>query len=395
MKICFLTNNIFSLGGVQRVVSVIANQLCEKHTVDVICTQHDLEIDRSIYDLHKSVNIIVETSISTKVFKQRIRSRAIKSINNILGIYNNNVMDKYFVNSIYPKKMQQKLIDIINKNNYDFVIGVEGEFSLLLGNISGNIYSKTIGWQHNSYDAYLENKYKYHWNQKFVFEHIIPKLDDYVVLTEYDKNRFESDNNIKSTVINNPRSFKSNIKSNVSEKMFLTAGRFVEQKGFDLLVESFNSFSNINNDWKLTIIGEGKDKEKIKAKVSKYNLNERIIIEESTNNIKEYFLNSSALLLPSRWEGMPMIVLESLEMGVPVVAYGISAVTQIIKHGCEGLIVDKYDTEQFANAMNYISSHHKIRKQMSNQAIKSSKRFDVDKIGNEWDELFNKILGRI
>lgn len=392
MKICFLTNNIFSLGGVQRVVSVLANKLCETNQVDIICTHHDLEINRKIYGLNENINIIKDKNISTRILKQRLRSRAIKSINNNFDICKNKIICKEFINSIYPNKFQNKLIEIINQNQYDIVIGVEGEYSLLLANISDKIKSKTIGWQHNSYDAYLENKNKYHWNQKKVFEHMIPKLDEYVVLTEYDRDKFKSKNNINSRVIYNPRSFKSNEKSDLSEKMFLAAGRFVEQKGFDLLVESFNLFSSTNNEWKLTIIGEGKDKEKIKSKVSKYNLNERIFIKEPTDKIKQYFLQSSVLLLPSRWEGMPMIVLESLEMGVPIIAYEISAVNQIIKHGKEGLIIDKYDTYKFANAMSYISSDYKLRKTMGLEAIESSKRFDIERISNEWNELFYKVL---
>ena len=64
-----------------------------------------------------------------------------------------------------------------------------------------------------------------------------------------------------------------------------------------------------------------------------YKLEVRFIVKSFTNNIKDYFLNSSVLLLPSRWEGMPMIVLESLEMGVPIISYDITAVKPLITNG--------------------------------------------------------------
>lgn len=392
MKICFLTNNIFSLGGVQRVVSVLANYLCEFNSVDIICTEHNLEIDRKIYNLNESINIITDKSISTRTTTQRVRNKLIKMLNNKTGLYNNDILASYFIDSVYPKKLQNNLVKIINEKDYDFVIGVEGEFSLLLSNISSDINAKTIGWQHNSYDAYLNNKNKYHWNQNCVFEKMIPNLDEYIVLTEYDKDKFKKNNNINSKVIYNPKSFKSKQKSEVSKPIFLAAGRFVEQKGFDLLIESFNLFSYKNSEWKLIIIGEGKQKELIKSKVDKYNLNHRITILEPTNKIKEYFLNASALLLPSRWEGMPMIVLESLEMGVPIIAYNISAIEQIIDHGKEGFIATRYNVAEFARYMEILSENYEKRKEMSKNAINTSKEFDIETICDQWNKLFNEIL---
>ena len=67
-----------------------------------------------------------------------------------------------------------------------------------------------------------------------------------------------------------------------------------------------------------------------------------------TSDIQHYFLKSSVLLLSSRWEGMPMIALESLEMGVPIVAYEITAMREIVDNYREGIIVEKFDTSKFA-----------------------------------------------
>ena len=71
---------------------------------------------------------------------------------------------------------------------------------------------------------------------------------------------FKKEKNIECQVIYNPRSFNSKEKSKVNKKQFLAAGRFNHQKGFDLLIESFNTFSKTNDNWKLVIVGEGKEK---------------------------------------------------------------------------------------------------------------------------------------
>ena len=146
-------------------------------------------------------------------------------------------------------------------------------------------------------------------------------------------------------------------------------------------------FSKLNSDWNLVLVGEGEEKDKIQNLINKYNLNDRIILKPATDNIKQYFLKSSILLLPSRWEGMPMIVLEALEMGMPAITYNISAIYPLIKDKKEGIVVTKYDIEKFAEAMNYLANNNEIRKKMSDNCIKKSKEFEISKIINKWNQI--------
>ena len=220
-----------------------------------------------------------------------------------------------------------------------------------------------------------------------MFKNYISNLNEYIVLNDYDKEMFKKEFNIDSKVIYNPKSFISNEKSKVDNKQFLAAGRFNYQKGFDLLIEAFNLFSKLNSDWNLVLVGEGEEKDRIQNLINKYNLNDRIILKPATDNIKQYFLKSSILLLPSRWEGMPMIVLEALEMGMPAITYNISAIYPLIKDKKEGIVVTKYDIEKFAEAMNYLANNNEIRKKMSDNCIKKSKEFEISKIINKWNQI--------
>lgn len=93
----------------------------------------------------------------------------------------------------------------------------------------------------------------------------------------------------------------------MKNKVFLAAGRMIYVKAFDNLVEAFKIFAQKNSDWKLLLVGDGEDFPMIRDKIKKYGLEQRIITPGKTDDIKKYFLQSSVLLLPSRWEGMPMI----------------------------------------------------------------------------------------
>lgn len=100
-------------------------------------------------------------------------------------------------------------------------------------------------------------------------------------------------------------------------------------KGYDLLIQAFSIFAQKNKDWTLTIVGEGKEKNKILKLVKKLKLEDRVKIDKFTKNIKKYMLNSSIYLLTSRWEGMPMTVLEAYEMGLPVISFDIDAMKEL------------------------------------------------------------------
>lgn len=381
MKICFITGSVFSLGGIQRVLSVIASELSKdiKYDIEILCTNDKFIENRGIYNLSENVKVDINPSLESTNFI----NKSIKRLNKYTGILNNKITEKFLLNAIYSQDTRERFIKYINEKQYDVVIGVADYYSILLGSIADKVTAKTIGWQHNSYDAYLKTKNRYCWNLGYIFNKYINQLDKCIVLTNYDKNKYKEDMGIDCEVIYNPRSFKSKIKSKCENKQFLAAGRFTHQKGFDMLIESFNLFAKKNNEWQLVIVGEGEEKEKIEALINKYNLNNRIRIDNFTDNIQEYFLNSSVLLLPSRWEGMPMIVLESLEMGVPIISYDITAVEPLIVHKENGIIVEKYDIEKYSEEMLNMVEKYNL-KEMSVKAINKSKNFSIENISNEW-----------
>lgn len=389
MKICFITNELFSLGGAQRVLSVLANNLLQEYEVHITWTSNNQTIDRSLYDLDFRIGL----HNNRNLYSKKVINKLLRGLNKVTGIVNKEIFEPVFKEIAYPRKLQEEYINYINNNQYDLVIGVGGYFSVILGIISDKVMAKTIGWQHNSYEAYLKNRYRYYWNEDILFEKYIPKLDRYIVLNNHDKEMFKREKNIECQVIYNPRSFNSKEKSKVNKKQFLAAGRFNYQKGFDLLIESFNTFSKTNDDWQLVIVGEGKEKFKLLERINKYNLQDRIRVESFTNNIKEYFLNSSVLLLPSRWEGMPMIVLEALEMGVPVISYDITAVEPLITNGKEGIVVKSFDNDEFAIAMEKVASSFNLIEDMSKKCVIKSREFDVENIRDKWIQLINELIG--
>lgn len=386
MKICFIVDSIFTLGGVQRVVSVLANSLSETNKVDIVCLNESRGIDRDLYNLNSDVDVSIRNDLYNRKLKTKIVSKTFKQINKVMKFFNLNKPER-LIPIYYPKEIQCKVIEFINSNEYDVVIGVEGSLSLLLAIISPKIACKTIGWQHNSTKAYFKEPNKYLWKREALFEKYIKNLDKYVVLTEQDKCELENMININNCVrIYNPLSFSSIQKSRGDKRNILFVGRLVEeQKGLDLLIEAFKIINSADDKWNLIIVGDGPDKEKLIKMINESGLNNNIFIKEPTNNIVEYYLNSSIFVSTSRWEGFGLVIIEAMECGLPVVAFNNSGPKEIIdKNNENGILINDYNVNELAYNIIKLMKNKGKREEISQNAIIRAKSYNIDSILDQW-----------
>lgn len=388
MKICFITDNIFSLGGVQRVVSVLANEMAKTYEVDILCLSDNYTIDRKLYNLNKNINVDINRSLLNKNLVAKIYGKIGRIINDKTGVLNNKKFIDILAEIYFPNQVKKKIISYINDKKYDIVIGVEGVFSILLGMISEFITAKTIGWQHNSYDAYFKTYKKYYWNQDELFRYYINKLDKYIVLTEHDKERMKKHLNIDSKRIYNPLSFTSKEKSKCSNSNILFVGRLVEeQKGLDLLVKSFKIISENNEQCMLTIVGDGPDKGKIQHLVESLAIQNKVNIIPFTDHVQKFYLDASVFVSSSRWEGFGLVVTEAMECGLPVVSFNNSGPSEIInKDGENGILVENGNIDLLAKSiLNLINDRQRLRC-ISSNSISRAKDFNIEIIKKQWDE---------
>lgn len=380
MKICICVGTTLGIGGIQRVISLFANELAKRHEVTISSFDTPEKISNSSYKLDKNINFVEfpKSKIASNILYRIMRKILFKVVRN----------DKFLERIDFPKFMRKRLVTFFNQGEYDVVIGVAWLHSLWLAMVAPEIKARTIGWQHNSYDAYFCTPGRYAWKKDNLFRKYLSNLDEYVVLNEITKEKIDANFGIDSTVIYNPKSYISKEKSDMRNKVFLAAGRMVYAKGVDTLVEAFKIFAQKNSDWKLLLVGDGEELPTIKDKIKEYGLEKRILTPGKTSDIKKYFLQSSVLLLPSRREGMPMIVLESLEMGCPIVAFDIDAMRPLVTNGIEGLIVkEKQDANAYAQAMLKIAESEDLRKQMHQAALQKANQFSVGKIMSEWEKI--------
>lgn len=388
MKICFLMDNIHYLGGAQRCTTSLANELAKKgHSVIILCGNKDNSENYTDYNLVS--NVKVEYFKGTDFLPKALFCwvKVFEKINNETGWLKNkyNLLNfVYYGRNIFAIKRLQKKFDV---EKFDCVIGVGAYYSMLLTNLKKN-KTKFIGWQHTTGARHFEIKGFLLWHQECIFKKALSYLDKYVVLTKDDAKYIKDKFGESVDTIYNPTSFETDIKKYDETKTILTVGRYHKVKGFDLLIEAFKIFNEKNKGWKLKIVGDGEERKSLQELINKYGLQESVILTGRTNDVIKEYKNSDFFVLTSRIEGFGIVVVEAMECGLPVVAFGLPCISEILTEK-EGMVVECFNTEKLAETMENMAINKELRKEMGLSAKQRAKAFHIKNIVEEWEKVLN------
>ena len=182
------------------------------------------------------------------------------------------------------------LIKAIKEGEYDYVVSLSTTYNTMLAAVSDKVKAKTIGWQHSFYDAYFETQGRRHYNQDKYSKYMFKKLDRYVVLTHYDQQKIKEKFKVDTTVIHNLKSLNVKTPSKLEKKHFLSLGRFVPVKNYEMMIDMFHEFHKKNKDWILDIYGEGPLQEKIEKKIKEYKLKDYVLLHPYESDISKCYL---------------------------------------------------------------------------------------------------------
>lgn len=386
-KICFIVDSIFSIGGVQRVTAVIAKELAEDYDVTILTFDKAEKKDTTMYSLNEA-NITYRFIQYYKVGE--LKNKLCKAYS---GIYlklqpQSKWSSDLYARSSFPSERRKVLLAELKKEKFDIIIGVHAPLAARLATLKKDLpKAKLIGWLHNSYEALFGEKSHYYIGAKRRRHYIYQfrKLDNVVVLCQDDANRFHQyDHQFLPTVIYNPLTLKSGSPSQGNSKRFLTVGRFTPlHKGIDLLIEAFHLFAQKNHDWMLDIVGEGKEEPKYKALISKYELEDLVTIHPFTNQIQSYYSNAQIYVLCSRWEGMPLVLIEAMSHGLPIITSNLPVCQEILDDF--GLYFENGNFVDLAQRLEEVTHIDWLTK--SQEAFKISKRFEISQIIMQWKQL--------
>jgi glycosyltransferase involved in cell wall biosynthesis len=177
-------------------------------------------------------------------------------------------------------------------------------------------------------------------------------------------------------------------------KVLVAAGRLLSQKGFDMLLDAFAPVSARHPDWQLWIFGSGPWRSRLAAQIDRLGLGGRAHLKGATSRLDEQFAAASMFVLSSRFEGLPMVLLEAMAAGLPPVAFDCpTGPGEVIGHGTSGLLVPPADTAALAAAICALIEDPARRQAMGVAARERSRAYSMPAVTRQWEQLFTDLTG--
>lgn len=386
MKVLFYCDTVFGYGGVERVLAELAKELTKRHDVTILTTDSRKNYAMYGYNQSEVKFDFIEYSQSSK--KENFICKGYSFLYKRL-LPHNRFTSWLYGKSFFLPSYRNKLVQKINDGHYDVVIGVHAYLALHLTSICHRIHAMTIGWMHNSFEAFFEKENPYLPDLKDFFRHRMRLLDGIVVLSQADAVRYEKELNLNATVIYNPLTVIPGKKGKLGYQKFLAVGRFAQgHKGFDILIKAFALFARNNSDWTLEIVGEGPEESMYRSLISEYGLENRIKLCPFTDYIQKHYSEASVYVLSSRWEGFGLVLVEAMSHGLPIIASRLPVTRELLEPREVALFFESENVEHLAEQMHYIVREADWN-QMSCEAISYSKDFMIDNISKVWEDLLN------
>lgn len=276
------------------------------------------------------------------------------------------------------------------ENRPDFVsthIGSVGYATILPSKIYG---IKSIVSEH------FNHTYQPSTISKWFLWHVLYRLPDALtVLTEYDLSFFKKINR-NTIVMENPCSFTlADRNQKIRKKKILAVGnldRYVH-KGFDNLLDIVHEVFKTYPDWKLQIVGGGdKGLKYLLDKSQKLSLDDKVEFSGFRNDVQEIMAESEIYILTSRYEGLPMVLIEAMSQGMACIAFDcISGPSEIINDRKNGFLVTNQDKEEMIQRLEELIRNDQQRRSMMDNAVKSLDKFHLKNVGAKWEKLMSNL----
>lgn len=293
------------------------------------------------------------------------------------GVYSEN----FFVRRWY---YYNDLSRLLKKDKIDIIISVSHFYTFstwFISRIWGR-KTKILMTEHNAFDR---PSFRALSKREYIEKFILNRLWDHVtVLTQADKD-FIGNKLKRVTVLPNPLFLTPVLEvPQNKEKVVLAVGRLDvwKTKGFDLLINAWNSIIDCNNNdgWKLRIIGSGSD-DSISYLKSLIKYDDSVEILPYTKSIKEEYKKAEVFVLSSRNEGFGLVLIEAMSQGCACIASDYKGrQAEIITHGYNGEIVEHDDVDAMAESIERLIKEPVVRNKYQKNAIVSLDRYLIDNV---------------
>ncbi|RKR03252.1 glycosyltransferase involved in cell wall biosynthesis [Kushneria sinocarnis] len=355
-KLCFVINQIGWGGGTERVGIRIINGLADKG-----------------YDI---TLVALWQSEESAFFPLDERVRFISLFEHKRSLYKH-----YF-------QLVKALRRVVKEHRIDTIINIETTLALMVAPAVWGLKTRHVSWEHYNFLASADSairplaRYVAAWC-----------ADNVVTLTERDASLWRKRARPRARVvtINNPMPFEEQHPYNFhrDSRTVLTVGRLNRQKGYDMLLDAWQQTrGQTSPEWKLQIVGSGEEETSLKERARALGIEQSVEFHPHTREIEPFYRNAAMYCMSSRYEGLPMVLIEASSYGLPMVSFDcVSGPSEIIEHDRNGLLARDGDPADLATRLCEMMNDDDRRVRCSQAAYQMTERFRPETILSQWEAL--------
>lgn len=380
MKILYCIPSLSNPGGMERVITEKVNYLAALSGFEIFIVTTD-QMGKDIrFNLHDSVTLIhLDLDFD--------------------GHFNVSLIKKFLLHRQKLIDYKQKLLNIMSLHNIEICISLCGKEIEFFQSLP--VPSKKIAELHFAMNFRKQfitaRKSGFIWSmfgniRTYQFKRAVKHLDKLVVLTKNDMHQWKATHS-NIIQIPNPSPFRNVEVSDLDSKNVITVGKLDPQKGYDMLIDAWALINKKCPDWMLNIYGQGEWKEMLVEKIAALNLQEVVVLHGVSMKIADEYKRSSFYVMSSRFEGLPMVLIEAMSFGLPVISFDCEfGPSEIVTDGVDGYLVEPNNIEELANRICFLIENEDKRKLMGQQAIINVRRFDKETVMQQWLDLFDSLM---
>ena len=374
--------NAYTVGGTIRTTFTIAGELAKRHEVEIVSVYRMRSSDPAL-PVPPNVRLRMLTDLRAPTLERlaagrtpgaRIRTWAVRHPSRLISS-----QDYRYDN--FSVLTDVNLLRYLATVRDGVLIGTRPALNLAIAHLIPDQVVK-IGQDHVNLASYRRGL-------RAQIRAAYPKLDLLSTLTEGDAAAYRKllKGRARIEVFPNAVPDVGGHRSTLDDKVVVAAGRLARQKGFDRLLPAWAQVVQDHPDWKLKIYGSGGERDNLRRQIEELGIADSARLEGFTRKLHEEFSRASLFVLSSRQEGFPMVLLEAMGVGLPVVSVDCdTGPRDIVREGVDGHVVPEDDTAALAAAMSGLMADADRRRAYGTAALETAARYEASQIAGRWEE---------
>ncbi|MFE3457677.1 glycosyltransferase [Nocardiopsis aegyptia] len=389
MKIAYLINDMYGIGGTVRTVANQASALSERHEVEIVSVfQHRAE---PVLPVPARVRLrpLVDVRRESRGDGIGVGGRPLYEGSERAGLPPLLFPPEDSRGSTHSRLTDDRLEEYLTTTDADVVVGTRPGLNAVIARAAPRHVVK-VGQEHLTYEQHSQALRR-------VMETEYPNLDAFVTVTEADARTYADRMALPGVrLLSIPNSVPAPpfTTEGLDSHTIVSAGRLAPSKRHDLLVQAFSMVADEFPDWTLRIYGRGDRRGALARLVASLDLHDRVWLMGPHPRVEEAWAQGAFAAVTSSEEPFGMTIVEAMRSGLPVVSTDCPhGPASIIRDREDGLLVPNRSASGIADGLAELMADDELRRKMSQAALLDSERFDPANVCRLHEELFADLLG--